>query len=113
MQDIKRSELLDKLAAGWSVRVKSRDSLNKLCNITELQGIDMRAFIEATWEGEPPKPKMRHANCTIVFAFLELEGHGCEFIRRPNWVQKTEIHKHGHYTLNSEDILSSDWEVWA
>jgi hypothetical protein len=114
MQDIKRSEILDKLASGWSVRVKGRDGLNKLCNINELQGIDMRAFIKAEFEGEPPKPKMRHAHCPIVFAFTELAGHGCEFIRRPNWVQGTELCKPmGHYTLNAEDILSNDWEVWA
>jgi hypothetical protein len=114
MQDIKRSELLDKLASGWSVRVKSRDGLNKLCNITELQGISMRALIDAEWEGEPPMPKMRHAHCSILFACTELAGHGCAFIRRPNWVHGTELcAPMGHYTLSAEDILSNDWEVWA
>lgn len=64
--------------------------------------------------GETPEPKMRHARCSIVSAFTELSSHGAAFIRRPNWVQGTELYKAaGHYTLNAEDILSNDWEIWA
>ena len=107
---------MDKLAAGWSVRVKERKNGNDFCNITELQGIDMRAFIEADWEGIPsvPTPKLRHDKCSIVFAFMELEGSGCEFIRREDWAVGQRINsKNTNYTLNAEDILSNDWEIWV
>jgi hypothetical protein len=114
MQDIPRNELLDKIAAGWKVRRKSWDvgwEVSK--NGGSLATPTLLVLLSEDWEGEPPKPKMRHAYCPIVFAFTELAGHGCAFIRRPNWVQGTELYKHKHYTLNAEDILSNDWEVWA
>lgn len=114
MQDIPRNELLDKLASGWKVRRKSWPKNSMIATPVTMETTTWRALLADDWEGEPPDPKIRHARCSISFAFTELSGHGAAFIRRPNWVQGTELYKAaGVYTLNAEDILSNDWEIWA
>lgn len=113
MQDIPRNELLDKLASGWRVRVKTRSNCNTLCSIVELQGIDMRALIDADWEGEPPEPVCTGSLCAIVQAFEKLRD-GAVFIRRPHWEKRRQITaRHEFFNFETSDILANDWEVWG
>lgn len=113
MIDIPRNELLDKLSAGWKVRTKAYGK-NALNNLEELQGIDLKCFIQDDWEGEPPEAKCLSGKLHMVAAFALLQDGTARFIRRPSW-DKGKAFKHSVmcFALNYEDIQTSDWEVWG
>ena len=119
MQDIPRNELLDKLAAGWKVRVKdSTKEINPLNSLADLQGVCVAHFVERMWEGEPPKPhapdpKKRFVGCTLQNA-LRLSESPYYYVRRPQWPKlQGMIFGNGPVALTVEDILANDWEVWG
>ena len=77
-------------------------------------------LLEDDWEGEPPLPELKTGHCYTAFAFDELKNHKAKFIRRAAWKptwQCTFDANHPidvqKYELSLDDILSSDWEVWA
>jgi hypothetical protein len=118
MIDIPRHELLDKLAAGWKVRIKSKyagDNNYNLKTMHELRGMDFGCLIDREWEGEPHQPMLKYGNLDIHTAFKQLNNTGAAFICRADW-RNTKI------TLNNcnevlhflqRDILCKDWEVWG
>ena len=114
MQDIKRDELLNKLANGWKVR---RNNWAKDCYIasagssTSCHWFDL---LKDDWEGEPPEVKCLSGKLHMVAAFALLQEGTVKFIRRPSW-DKCKLFKHSVmcFALNYEDIQTSDWEVWA
>ena len=112
MKDIPRNELLDKLAAGWKVRTKAYGK-NTLNNLEELQGIDLKCFIEDDWEGEPPGPVKLFAGASITEA-ITLRDKSSEkaFVRRADWVEHRRICENV-FNLVKSDILAHDWEVWG
>ena len=114
MQDIPRNELLDKLAAGWKLR---RSVWPKEQTISINGGsipMSFTGLITDGWEGEPPLPALKNGHCYVAFAFDELKNHKAKFIRRATWVPYKAIRFGGdHVTLAVDDILASDWEVWA
>lgn len=114
MQNIPREELLAKLDAGWTVRRKAWGV--DACVLTKKSEVQIKLwqYLENDWEGEPPEPKLRHARCAVVFAFTELNEHRTAYIKRPGWCRFLEIYKRTqNHTLNIDDILSNDWEVWG
>lgn len=114
MQDIKRSELLDKLAAGWKVRRKSW-ALRRFMSQGDgnISVISWQEMIENDWEGEPPGPMLRDCEVGIVHAFERLFD-GAAFIRRTAWKDKDKRYTQGVFSisLQVEELLATDWEVW-
>lgn len=113
MQDIKRSELLDKLAAGWKVRRKEWSS-GDLFGIEICRTVSAKQLLADGWEGEPPEPALMYKNCAITFAFEKLRN-GAAFIRRTAWKDKDKRYTQGVFSisLQVEELLATDWEVWG
>lgn len=117
MQDIPRNELLDKLAAGWKVRVKGyhvEGNMNDLRGLFELKGMDIECLIDRNWEGIPHEPELKYRNQTITAA-IKCLNTGAAFIRRSDWRrEKITLKTFGSgFTFTLRDILNEDWEVWG
>ena len=120
MKDIPRNELLDKLAAGWKVRIKNdrfyvEGNTNNLQNLFELKGMDIGCLIDREWEGIPHTPKLDYQNLDIKTAFKCLTT-GAAFIRRADHGNSKLTLKDCHGVvlhLLLADILAKDWEVWG
>lgn len=112
MIDIPRNELLDKLAAGWKVRTKAYGK-NTLNTLEELQGIDLKCFIEDDWEGEPGLPQLYLKNVSAQVAFRQLKSSATKFICRTAWPAPKQItFIRDNISLSIDDVLADDWEVW-
>ena len=118
MIDILRNELLDKLAAGWKVRIKGNyveGNTNHLKSLFELKGMDIGCLIDRDWEGIPYTPELKYQNLDIKTAFKSLTT-GAAFIRRADFRDSKLTWKDCHgivLHLMLADILASDWEVWG
>ena len=122
MQDIPRNELLDKLAEGWRVRRKSWGCEKDYPFISKQSEVQIKLwqYLENDWEGEQLLPELKAERCCIEFAFNELKNNKAKFIRRAAWNPSWKCifdTRHDssfqNYELTLNDILSSDWEVWA
>ena len=110
MQDIPRNELLDKLAAGWSVRRKGwREDYN--AHKDEDMSIHIKELLADDWQGEPPLIK-RFENCDCVFAFTELHANGAKLVCRKEW-DGSGYQIDDDIILGYKDLIANDWEVWA
>lgn len=115
MQDIPRNELLNKLAAGWKVR---RNNWAKDCYIanngssTSCHWFDL---LKDDWEGEPPpEPKCTYSNHSIDLTFHKLNKIKKGFVRRKAWPLEMHISFGDKpVSLEVEDIVALDWEVWT
>jgi hypothetical protein len=113
MQDIPTNELIEKLAAGWSVRRKSwPDGWSKQKDALPPQHINVFELMADDWQGEPPSPKAIKINLNIIEAFQSLNV--TNFIRRASWKNREKFPVGvALVTLSPKDILAADWEVWA
>ncbi len=108
MQDIPRSELLDKLANGWKVRRKAWDA-GVFSHKDQDIGIGMKELIASDWEGSAP---IMYSGCSASFAFEQLKK-GAAFVRRPGWEIDEFYCEMDDIYISFEDMLASDWEVWG
>lgn len=99
MQNIKRSELLDKIAAGWSVRCKGRNTVRfNLAGSEKTGSITIDDLINGEWEGEPPRQhdmviKLNLDKCTVGGEKDLVEWiHKSRFIK----MEKTMTTVHGY-----------------
>ena len=115
MQDIKRSELLDRLAAGWKVRRKSWDTgwaVTKNGGTVETPAL--LALLSDDWEGMPPEPVLKREGLHIVTAYSILLSGNATYIRREDWDDSKRVEDYDHpLPLTGKDILSTDWEAWV
>lgn len=111
MQDIPRNQLLDKLADGWTVRRKNwRTDYN--AHKDEDMSIHVKELLSNDWQGEPPLFR-RFENCDCVFAFKELHTHGAKMVRRKTWEDGSGYEIDDEIILGFQDLIATDWEVWA
>lgn len=69
-------------------------------------------LLQDDWEGEPLKPVIKEAKCSIIHAFWQLRN-GAAFIRRSSWDDQEPIRNVEYVTISVDDILANDWEVWG
>lgn len=128
MQPIPRNELLEKLAAGWTVRRKGwdpkhqlhKDRWNVVATLQEALHCD-------DWEGGPPEPVWhllrKHQTFweaqSILRSFSSAkitrtglnERYGCKWLTFQNG--KLSWDGCNGTVLHLESINATDWEVWA
>lgn len=124
-QDIKRNELLDKIAEGWSLRKKAWNAgvflkADTMLSVAELLAED--------WEGKPPRPKTVRLNQDIfldeaisqakpIKAFIKhkLWPEGSFMGLRDGLVHLDEYCEPIDFLLELDGtaFATPDWEVWT
>lgn len=115
MQDINKSEILEKMRRGWKVRCKAWDKEEYLRRDEPIEAL-LTYFGYDTWEGEPPDPVPYHQFLDVKQAFSSLKNHnGIKYLRRTKW-KKDKVIKYcelaSYSMLTAEDILAEDWETY-
>lgn len=107
MQDINKSEILEKIDKGWKVRCKvwkNGEYVDKGWPISTL----LDYFTNYNfWEAEPPGPVLYHQFLSITEAFNRLTKHnGIKYIKRAAWpILKITRDGGDHVSLHVDDIL--------